>query len=147
MVSCSEQFAQTGVAEFLLTLRIARLLQRQRLVECTTAGTGKAAQIALLYAGQHPGVFEGLAALHGERIVRFMCHENAIRHGRQCVFLMPAHLVLVTRCRREGFTRENLDNLRGIFDCLCATSRRNGWRSMAGMITSIYWRTTPKRLP
>ena len=43
-----------------------------------------------------------------------------IRHGRHCVFLMHAHLVFVTKYRREVFTREILHDLRPIFSSVCA---------------------------
>ena len=44
---------------------------------------------------------------------------NEIRHGRHCVFMMHVHLVFVTKYRREVFTREILDELRGIFAGVC----------------------------
>ncbi|WP_439668439.1 IS200/IS605 family transposase [Cupriavidus necator] len=44
-----------------------------------------------------------------------MSKENDIRQGRYCVFLMLLHLVFVTECRREVFTKEILDDLSGIF--------------------------------
>ena len=44
---------------------------------------------------------------------------NDIRHGRHCVFLMHVHLVFVTKCRRNVFTREILEDLRGIFTSVC----------------------------
>lgn len=59
-----EQFAQPGVAEFLLALLVARLLQRQCLVEDEPARAKEAAHIALLFAGRHRFVLEGLEALH-----------------------------------------------------------------------------------
>ena len=42
-----------------------------------------------------------------------------IRHGRHCVFLMHVHLVFVTQSRRDVFTKEILDTLRGIFASVC----------------------------
>jgi putative transposase len=44
---------------------------------------------------------------------------NDIRHGRQCVFMMHVHLVFVTKYRREVFTKEILNDLRGIFSGVC----------------------------
>ena len=44
---------------------------------------------------------------------------NDIRHGRHCVFIMHVHLVFVTKCRRNVFTREILEDLRGIFTSVC----------------------------
>src|SRR5690606_8906610 len=49
-----------------------------------------------------------------------MSDDNDIRHGRHCVFLMHVHLVFVTKCRREVFTKEILDDLRNIFSSVCA---------------------------
>jgi hypothetical protein len=43
-----EQLAQRGIAELVLALFVARLLQRQRLVEHEPAGAGEAAHLALL---------------------------------------------------------------------------------------------------
>src|SRR5664279_5680058 len=44
---------------------------------------------------------------------------NDIRHGRHCVFMMHVHLVFVTKYRREVFTQEILQDLRGIFSGTC----------------------------
>ncbi|MHB8252695.1 MAG: IS200/IS605 family transposase [Acidiferrobacter sp.] len=44
---------------------------------------------------------------------------NAIRHGRHCVFSMHIHLVFVTKYRRGVFTKEVIDDLRGIFVGVC----------------------------
>ena len=49
-----------------------------------------------------------------------MSSDNDIRHGRHCVFLMHVHLVFVTKYRRGVFTKEILDDLRGIFASVCA---------------------------
>ena len=49
-----------------------------------------------------------------------MSNDNDIRHGRHCVFLMHVHLVFVTKYRREVFTKNILDDLRGIFASVCA---------------------------
>lgn len=43
-----------------------------------------------------------------------------IRAGRHCVFMMHVHLVFVTKYRRDVFTKEILDDLRGIFAKVCA---------------------------
>ena len=51
-----------------------------------------------------------------------MGNGNDIRHGRHCVFLIHVHLVFVTRYRREGFTKDILDDLRGIFVSVCVDS-------------------------
>lgn len=48
-----------------------------------------------------------------------MSADNEIRHGRHCVFLMHVHLVFVTKYRRELFTAEILNDLRGIFANVC----------------------------
>lgn len=49
-----------------------------------------------------------------------MINENDIRLGRHCVFLIHVHLVFVSKYRGEVFTREVLDDLRGIFASVCA---------------------------
>ncbi|MDP2211062.1 MAG: IS200/IS605 family transposase [Candidatus Aquicultor sp.] len=48
-----------------------------------------------------------------------MSNANDIRHGRHCIFMMHVHLVFVTKCRREVFTKEVLDDLRSIFASVC----------------------------
>lgn len=68
-----------------------------------------------------------------------MSNENDIRRGRHCVFLMHVHLVFVTKYRREAFTKVILDDLRGIFANICATSRRNWWSSTARTIMCTCW--------
>jgi putative transposase len=115
-----EQLAQAGVAELLFTLLVAFLLQRECLVEHEPARPGEAAHIALLVAVRHQFVFEGLETLHGDSIFWSMSNDNDIRHGRHCVFLMHVHLVFVTKYRREVFTKNILDDLRGIFASVCA---------------------------
>lgn len=42
-----------------------------------------------------------------------------VRTGRHCVFMMHVHLVFVTKYRRGVFTKEILDDLRGIFAKVC----------------------------
>ncbi|MDP2975928.1 MAG: IS200/IS605 family transposase, partial [Anaerolineales bacterium] len=49
-----------------------------------------------------------------------MGKNNDIRHGRHCVFKMHVHFVFVTKYRREVFTKEVIDDLRGIFAKVCA---------------------------
>ncbi len=48
-----------------------------------------------------------------------MATNKDIRHGRHCVFLMHVHLVFVTKYRRDVFTKEILDDMRGIFANVC----------------------------
>ena len=48
-----------------------------------------------------------------------MDKSNEIRHGRHCVFMMHVHLVFVAKYRREVFTKEILDELRGLFSSVC----------------------------
>ena len=48
-----------------------------------------------------------------------MSKDNDIRHGRHCVFRMHVHLVFVTKYRRGVFTKEILDDLRGVFVRVC----------------------------
>jgi putative transposase len=49
-----------------------------------------------------------------------MQENKDIRHGRHCVFLMHVHLVFVTKYRRQVFTKDRLDYLRGIFSGICS---------------------------
>ena len=49
-----------------------------------------------------------------------MTDNNDIRHGRHCVFKMHVHLVFVTKYRRGVFTKEVIDDLRGIFASVCS---------------------------
>ena len=44
---------------------------------------------------------------------------NDIRKGRHCVYDLHAHLVFVTKYRREVFTKEILNDLRVIFAQTC----------------------------
>ena len=48
-----------------------------------------------------------------------MSNDNDIRHGRNCVFRLHVHLVFVTKCRRDVFTKAILDDLRPIFASVC----------------------------
>lgn len=48
-----------------------------------------------------------------------MENKNDIRQGRHCVFRMHVHLVFVTKYRRGVFTKEVIDDLRGIFAGVC----------------------------
>lgn len=59
-----EPLAQRGIAELVLALFAAPLLQRQRLVEHEPAGAGEAAHVALLRTVRHQLVLEGLKSLH-----------------------------------------------------------------------------------
>lgn len=49
-----------------------------------------------------------------------MANDNDIRRGRQCFFKMHVHLVFVTKYRRGVFTKEVIDDLRGIFASVCS---------------------------
>ena len=49
-----------------------------------------------------------------------MTKTNDIRRGRHCVFLMHVHLVFVTKYRRGVFTKNILEDLRGVFTQVCA---------------------------
>ena len=44
---------------------------------------------------------------------------NAVRTGRHCVFMLHVHLVFVTKYRRGVFTKEILEDLKGIFSEIC----------------------------
>lgn len=48
-----------------------------------------------------------------------MQQNNEIRHGRHCVFLMHVHLVIVTKYRRDVFTKAILDDLKIVFNHVC----------------------------
>ena len=43
-----------------------------------------------------------------------------LRRGRHCVFNLHVHLVFVTKYRRNVFTKAILDDLRDIFQSVCA---------------------------
>ena len=43
-----------------------------------------------------------------------------IRTGRHCVFMLHVHLVFVTKYRSGVFTKEVIEDLRGIFAKVCA---------------------------
>jgi putative transposase len=45
--------------------------------------------------------------------------QNEIRHGRHCVFKIHAHLVFVTKYRRDVFTKNMIDDLKPIFEKIC----------------------------
>lgn len=49
-----------------------------------------------------------------------MNDDNAIRHGRHCVFKMHVHLVFVAKYRRKVFDGDAIDRLRALFDKTCA---------------------------
>ena len=59
-----EFLAEPGVAELLLALLVAFLLQGKSLVEHDPARASEAAHLALLVAGRHQFVFEGLKTFH-----------------------------------------------------------------------------------
>lgn len=42
-----------------------------------------------------------------------------VRTGRHCVFMLHVHLVFVTKYRRGVFTKEVIEDLRGIFMKVC----------------------------
>ncbi len=48
-----------------------------------------------------------------------MRNNNEIRHGRHCVFKMHAHLVFVTKYRRNVFDGDAIATLRSIFSSVC----------------------------
>ncbi|MOA43122.1 hypothetical protein D3C78_1652440 [compost metagenome] len=58
-------FRHRHIADELAAGFAVGLLQRQRLVEHEPAGACEAAHLALLLAGRHQFVFEGLESLHG----------------------------------------------------------------------------------
>lgn len=49
-----------------------------------------------------------------------MSDDNDIRHGRHGVFTLHVHLVFVTTYRRGVVTTTTLDEMRGVFDTVCA---------------------------
>ena len=44
---------------------------------------------------------------------------NDLRRGRHVVFNLHVHLVFVAKYRRKVFTKEILDDMRGIFESVC----------------------------
>lgn len=48
-----------------------------------------------------------------------MTTENEIRTGRHCVFAIHAHLVFVTKYRKQVFTSEALDILKEVMQKVC----------------------------
>ena len=48
-----------------------------------------------------------------------MKKETEIRTGRHVVFNLHVHLVFVAKYRRKVFTKEVLDDMRGIFESVC----------------------------
>ncbi|MHB8355507.1 MAG: IS200/IS605 family transposase [Vulcanimicrobiaceae bacterium] len=48
-----------------------------------------------------------------------MASASDLRTGRHCVFALHAHLVFVTKYRRNVFTKVMLDALRPIFESVC----------------------------
>lgn len=45
--------------------------------------------------------------------------DSDIRHGRHCVFVLHAHLVFVTKYRKNVFEKEHLDSMRLILESVC----------------------------
>ena len=45
--------------------------------------------------------------------------DSELRHGRHCVFALHAHLVFVTKCRRNVFKKEHLDAMQAILANVC----------------------------
>ena len=45
--------------------------------------------------------------------------DSDLRHGRHCVFALHAHLVFVTKYRRNVFNKEHLDAMRTILANVC----------------------------
>ncbi|MCP2041174.1 putative transposase [Neisseria sp. HSC-16F19] len=48
-----------------------------------------------------------------------MGKETDLRRGRHVVFNLHVHLVFVAKYRRQVFTKEILDDMRGIFESVC----------------------------
>ncbi len=53
-------------------------------------------------------------------MIRSMNLSSDLRRGRNCVFVMHVHLVFVTKYRRHVFTKPILEELRRIFQSVCA---------------------------
>ena len=49
-----------------------------------------------------------------------MSMSTDLRRGRNCVFLLHAHLVFVTKYRRQVFTKHILQDLETIFSSICS---------------------------
>lgn len=52
--------------------------------------------------------------------IRDMKKTTNLRHGRHCVFALHAHLVFVTKYRKQVFTQKALLSLKDIFQSVCA---------------------------
>jgi len=48
-----------------------------------------------------------------------MKHQNDLRRGRSCVFLLHVHLVFVTKYRRKIFKKKHFLSLKSIFEKVC----------------------------
>lgn len=48
-----------------------------------------------------------------------MAKETDLRRGRHVVFNLHVHLVFVAKYRRKVFTKEILDDMRGVFESVC----------------------------
>ena len=79
------------------------------------AAAGEALHPPCLLAVRHQLVPEGLPLLHGGTIDRPMTRSNEIRRGRHCVFAMHAHLVFVTKYRRDVFDADAIGRLHAVF--------------------------------
>ena len=48
-----------------------------------------------------------------------MKKSTSIRTGRHCVYVLHAHLVFVTKYRRQVFDKQSLEKLKNIFSNVC----------------------------
>jgi len=46
-------------------------------------------------------------------------HSSDIRSGRHCRFFLHAHLVFITKYRRNIFTKDHLKTMRSVFEKIC----------------------------
>lgn len=119
-----QAFAEIDVADELAAGLVAGLLQSRGLVEDEPTGTSKTTHGRRLRSVGHRFERVGLEPPHGSMTFGLMDNDNDndndIRKGRHCAFLMHAHLVFVTRCRRGVFTKEVLGDLRSILAGVCA---------------------------
>ena len=67
-----------------------------------------------------------------------MTNDNDYRRGRHCVFALPAHLVFVIKYRRKVFSKDMLDDMRGVFASVCTDFEAELFEMDAKTITCIY---------
>ena len=76
-----------------------------------------------------------------------MTNDNDYRRGRHCVFALHVHLVFVTKYRRKVFSKDMLDDMRGVFGSVC-TDFEAELIEMDGEDDHVYLRVNyPPKIP